>query len=111
MSRFLPIVALLLIWVFRPLVEAEPGSVLRLESPTTPFHQGDHLQIESGTAPNGETMVVTVLETALWPVALVRNESAPIPCEFWIDFTNIRGVKRVDDAIVIALRLLAESDD
>ena len=92
---------------------ADPGSTLHLEPPSAaagPFHPGDHLRLESG-ALEKEIRFVTVLKSASWPWVLVQVESAPVPYELWIDFTHIATATRVDDLIVSAVRLFAESDD
>ena len=108
---FLTMIGLVLFVGVDPLAQAGPGSILKLEPAGAPWHEGDHLQIEDAVLNKAEIRVITVLQTALWPLVLVRDESVSGPYELWIDFTKVRNVRTVDAANFDTMRLLLESDD
>ncbi len=95
--RLLPMISLMAFASPDSQAIAAPETALRLEKATaaTPFHAGDHLQLDVKISGEAEAETITVVDTAHWPWVLVRFEKGSKPGEVWINFAQVRSACRV----------------
>src|SRR5258708_1424030 len=96
-ARLLPLIALFSLSIPNPWSDAGPESALSLEPvvPSAPFRVGDQLQLDAEGAGALDVKMITVLQMVNWPWVLVRFDTGRKPYEEWINFAQIRTVRRM----------------